>query len=216
MIVNFFTEGGYFMYAILGVSIFALACIVEKYYSLAGYFQFDDEFFESINQLVRAGDFPRAVAACQRTDHPLCGLFLQIFTYYNQDPNHIEERAAIEFQKLVPIIQKRTSYITMLGNVATLLGLLGTIYGLITSFSSLNAVSASARAEILSRGISTAMNTTAFGLMVAIPCVIAYTMLSSEENSVLQRYEAMINELTHALKTQKRQEEPRDRELYVG
>ena len=117
--------------------------------------------------------------------------------YRGEKKEILSEGVSIEFQKLVPQIQRRSAYINMLANVSTLLGLLGTIQGLIISFMSLNQAAATAKAEILSRGISTAMNTTALGLVVAIPCVIAYTIITSQENHILLNYEATLNEVVH-------------------
>jgi len=87
----------------------------------------------------------------------------------------------------------------MIANVATLVGLLGTIQGLIIAFSSLATADPANKAELLANGISTAMNTTAFGLIVAVPCIIAYTVLSNKENDIIQEYERTINEILHIM-----------------
>jgi biopolymer transport protein ExbB len=194
---DFIRDGGQFMYVLLGVSMVALALIFEKLYALNFYYQFDEEFFQSVLSLIRGNDFERAYALCYRTGHPLARLIANILKYRGEKKDILSEGVSIEFQKLVPQIQRRSSYINMLANVSTLLGLLGTIQGLILSFMSLNQAGAAAKAEILSRGISTAMNTTALGLMVAIPCVIAYTIITSQENHILLNYEATLNEVVH-------------------
>ena len=85
----------------------------------------------------------------------------------------------------------------MIGNVATLLGLLGTIQGLIQSFSSLAALDAASKATALANGISTAMNTTALGLIVAIPCIVSFTILSNKERAILQKYDEVLSEVIH-------------------
>ena len=75
----------------------------------------------------------------------------------------------------------------MLANVATLTGLMGTIYGLIISFAAVgsNTVSEEDKSRLLAKGISAAMNTTIFGLMVAIPTLIAYTYISNRTNKII-------------------------------
>lgn len=196
---EFLQDGGHFMYAILGVSVIAATLIVEKFYSLNVNYPYDEEFFLGVLNLIRAGDITRAFTLCHRTGHPLAALIAHLLSHHGETKEELQETAVIEFKKMVPLIQKRTAYINMLGNVATLLGLLGTIYGLITSFASLSAADPSAKAQALSDGISTAMNTTAFGLIVAIPCVIAYTILSNQELAILQNYEATSNEVVHCL-----------------
>src|SRR5258708_8384904 len=82
----------------------------------------------------------------------------------------MEEKLATEISR----IDRRTGFLAMYGNVSTLLGLLGTIVGMIHSFAAVASASPADRAMMLSKGISEAMNCTAFGLITAIPPLIAY------------------------------------------
>lgn len=111
----------------------------------------------------------------------------------------MESEISKEVQKLTPRIQKHTNYLHMIGNIATLLGLIGTIKGLIMSFSSLQSSSAASKAELLAAGISTAMNTTAFGLIIAIPCIVAYTILVNMETDIMQKYNETLTEISHII-----------------
>ena len=81
--------------------------------------------------------------------------------------------------EVIPNLEKRTPYLPILANVATLLGLLGTIIGLIASFQSIAVADPSQKAALIAQGISVAMNTTAFGLIVAIPLLLSYAYLQS-------------------------------------
>ena len=85
----------------------------------------------------------------------------------------------------IPKLEKRTPYLSMIANVATLLGLLGTILGLINSFSAVAHADAADKAALLSAGISLAMNTTAFGIIAAIPCMVAYSYLVEKTNELV-------------------------------
>ena len=82
-------------------------------------------------------------------------------------------------------MEKRTAALQALGNIATLLGLLGTIVGLIKAFATLKEVSPDQRQEALGANISLAMNTTAFGLIVAIPCIAAHVFLSGVQKKII-------------------------------
>jgi biopolymer transport protein ExbB len=84
-----------------------------------------------------------------------------------------------------PKIEKRTGYLAMLGNVATLLGLLGTIIGLIGAFGAVANADASQKARILADSISEAMNCTAFGLLTAIPALVAYSVLQGRSQHMI-------------------------------
>ncbi|MCB0394014.1 MAG: MotA/TolQ/ExbB proton channel family protein [Bdellovibrionales bacterium] len=81
-------------------------------------------------------------------------------------------------------LQKRTGFLTMIANVATLAGLLGTITGMIKSFAAVTNASPMEKATLLSNGISEAMNTTAYGLIVAIPALIAYSILTNRSEQL--------------------------------
>ena len=85
----------------------------------------------------------------------------------------------------MPKLEKRTHYLSMIANVATLLGLLGTILGLISAFAAVAHADAADKATLLTAGISIAMNTTAFGIITAIPCLIGYTYLVEATNELV-------------------------------
>jgi biopolymer transport protein ExbB len=76
-------------------------------------------------------------------------------------------------------VEKRIGFLAMFANVATLMGLLGTITGLIHAFAGIASVNPSEKATILSKGISLAMNTTAYGLIVAVPALVMYAVLQN-------------------------------------
>jgi biopolymer transport protein ExbB/TolQ len=92
----------------------------------------------------------------------------------------IEIANAIEEAQLevVPLVMKRTSALPQIASMATLLGLLGSIIGLIMAFSASKVASQEERSTMLMQGIATAMYTTAFGLIVAIPTLAVYVVLS--------------------------------------
>ena len=96
--------------------------------------------------------------------------------------NAVDETALRE----LPKIQRRTHYLSLIANVATLMGLLGTITGLISAFNALATADPAQKATLLALGISQAMNTTAFGLMVGIPNMIAFSVLSSKANILIE------------------------------
>jgi biopolymer transport protein ExbB/TolQ len=86
----------------------------------------------------------------------------------------------------LPRISRRLNYLALIANIATLVGLLGTIVGLQTSFGSLASTDAAQKAAQLANGIAEAMNTTAFGLIVAVPSMVLYTILSNKQQSLIK------------------------------
>ena len=96
------------------------------------------------------------------------------------DPFQLMDRMDEEALRELPKIEKRTGYLAMLGNLATLAGLLGTITGLIKSFAGVAGVDPSMKATMLSKGISEAMNCTAFGLSTGIIGLAAFAWLNGK------------------------------------
>ena len=89
----------------------------------------------------------------------------------------------------IPKLEKRTAYIATLANISTLMGLLGTIIGLIAAFTAVATAAPSEKATLLSQSISVAMNTTAFGLISAIPLLLAHTVLQSKTAEIIDSLE---------------------------
>jgi biopolymer transport protein ExbB/TolQ len=91
--------------------------------------------------------------------------------------------------EVMPRLEKRTHYLATFANIATLLGLLGTIIGLINAFTAVSNANPAEKADMLSASISVAMNTTAFGLMVAIPLLLVHTLLQTKTTAIIDSLE---------------------------
>jgi biopolymer transport protein ExbB/TolQ len=109
------------------------------------------------------------------------------------------EEAILE---VAPKLQRRTHYLAVISNIAVLLGLLGTILGLIVAFSAISGAEPGEKAIQLARGISLAMSTTAFGLVVAIPCLLFHAILQSKANRLLDDIDEYSVKAAHLLASQ--------------
>jgi biopolymer transport protein ExbB len=92
----------------------------------------------------------------------------------------------------LPNIERRTPYLATFANIATLLGLLGTIIGLIAAFTAVANADPAEKATLLSQSISIAMNTTAFGLMAAIPLLLIHSILQSKTSAIIESLEIAV------------------------
>ncbi|RME23976.1 MAG: MotA/TolQ/ExbB proton channel family protein [Deltaproteobacteria bacterium] len=188
---NPFSRSGIWMFLILMVSVYIVTIVVERAYVLWFRFKIDaNQILSRIISFVDSNNYSRAIEVCNaRQNHPLCVVLKSGLLKANR--SDVEIRRAMEQAtlKVSPEIQKRVPYLATLANVATLLGLLGTIFGLIMAFEGVEMASAAKKQEVLARGISLAMNTTAFGLIVAIPTTIAHAVLSSRQNALLDLIE---------------------------
>jgi len=117
------------------------------------------------------------------------GLQRRSVTRQRSDIESAMEEGLLE---ILPSIERRTPYLATFANVATLLGLLGTIIGLIGAFTAVANADPAEKATLLSLSISTAMNTTAFGLMVAIPLLLIHSLLQSKTSAIVESLEIAV------------------------
>lgn len=186
-IAEAFRDGGVWMYLILVMSIFAIGIIIERFIFL--FFKYNinaTAFMAQIQKLVMAGNVDRAIKLCNAAPSAALPKVVKAgLTRANKGEVEIQNAIEEATLEVVPQIMKRTPALQALGNIATLLGLLGTIVGLIEAFDALKSATPDTRQQLLSQGIALAMNTTAFGLIVAIPCLVAHLFLSGMTKKII-------------------------------
>jgi biopolymer transport protein ExbB/TolQ len=190
-LAEFFKEGGPFMFVNGVTSAVAIAIIVERVVVLAFRLNLNaPPFMEQIQKLVLAGNVDRAVKLCAAA--PTAALAKVIKAGLSR-ANRGEQEVARALEEAVlevsPSVTKRIQPLWSLANVATLVGLIGTITGLIGTFKSLGAASPEMKQIMLSKGISEAMNNTAFGLTIAVVCIVAHLLLSSKAKTMIEEIE---------------------------
>lgn len=182
-----YVKGGWGMYPITVALIFFFAIVTERIVVL--YFKGSmnkDAFMRGLKKHIYAGDLDKAisyVAAQKQT--PLSAIVKA--GLINVPKGEAEVQAAMDEAALRenPKLETRTGFLAMIGNAGMLSGLLGTVSGLITCFEAVAHVNPADKATILSAGISEAMNCTAFGLIVAIPSLIAFSILMGRTQHLL-------------------------------
>ncbi len=184
-------KGGIFMLPIMMVSIAALALIIERVYTLWMRYRLDEEgFVKGLMHALDEQDFAGAIEECARAENnPLSRVLRAGLLKVHRSDKEIERAMEEEMLRTAPTIRKRIGYLATLGNVATLLGLLGTIFGLIQAFEGVSMADPATKQEILARGISIAMLTTAFGLIVAIPCLLSHAFLQNKSIQMIEGLE---------------------------
>lgn len=185
-IAKFYKEGGGGMYPITFCAIFALTIIIERVIYLFFTSKINaKKFINHIINLLHADRIEEAISLCNKSNAPLPKIVKIIILKRRENERTIQDAVDEIALSEIPQLTKRTHYLGMLANVATLLGLLGTIFGLIQSFTAVAGAAASQKAMLLARGISVAMNTTAFGLLVGIPCLFFHTFLQSNTDKII-------------------------------
>jgi biopolymer transport protein ExbB len=190
-IVAFFGSGGLFMYPILLVFAVGAAIAAERYITLTLVTNKNRVIWDKVQPLLAEGDFDQARDLTSKDESTISqvlnmGLSLQGAVRRREDIEIAMEESMME---IVPRLEKRTGYVALASSIATLLGLLGTIMGLIQAFTAVANANPAEKADLLSASISVAMNTTAFGLMVAIPLLIVHAILTSKTGDIVDSLE---------------------------
>jgi len=190
-IVGFFSSGGLFMYPILLVFAVGVGVAIERYVTLTMVTNKNQLVWEKVQPLLSNGEFDEARKLTSEDESTISqvlnmGLSLQGAVRRREDIEIAMEESMME---IVPRLEKRTPYVALASSIATLLGLLGTIMGLIQAFTAVANANPAEKADLLSASISVAMNTTAFGLMVAIPLLIVHAVLTSKTGDIVDSLE---------------------------
>jgi len=185
MFFAFFKEGGIVMYFMLGIAVVVLAISAERFIviSRAGGLN-SRRLMDDILARVRQGDLAGAEGILQVA---------------GEDAATVQSAGDDAAVLALAPLSRRLSHLNVLANVATLLGLLGTISGLIVAFSAVGAADPSQRSAFMAAGISTALNATAFGLMIAIPTLVIQGFLVGKVERIAERVDEMIIRLSHTL-----------------
>lgn len=189
--IRFFQEGGAFMYPIAIVLAFGAAIAIERFVYLGAVRRANRRVWNDLAPLLTQRDFAGALAYTRDSDATMS----RIFTYGLERSRSSGRRDDVETAmeegliEVLPRLEKRTHYLGIFANVATLLGLLGTIIGLIQAFTAVASANPTEKADMLSASISVAMNTTAFGLMVAIPLLLLHALLQTKTTELIDGLE---------------------------
>ena len=205
---TFLDNGGSFMYVILFVSIVALALFCERATFL--YFRLNlntDKVYKQILALLGQSNYRNAIEECDKINrHPMGRILKSGLLKAGKRDKEIQQALQESLLREVPLLKARVNYLSMFANIATLLGLLGTIVGLISAFAGVSEASAAAKQEILASGISVAMFTTAFGLIVSIPCLMGFYLLNNRGEYLIGQFEEKALGLYNTLSNLKRED----------
>lgn len=190
-IVSFFQQGGVFMYPIVIVLGLGVAIAIERWVYLTKARMTNQRVWKQLAPLVSDGKYNEAKEIAGKSASAMGNVLSyglnRIRSARRRDD--IEKAMEESLLEVLPKLEKRTHYLATFANIATLLGLLGTIIGLIRAFTAVSAANPAEKADLLSASISVAMNTTAFGLIVAIPLLLAHTLLQTKTTELVDNLE---------------------------
>jgi len=191
MIVNFFKQGGAFLYPIAAVFAVGLGFAVERFIYLTRVAGANRRLWSQLAPLFKAGNFRKAMELAEKNDSALStimryGISRVATARRKEDIEKAMEESLIE---VIPALEKRTHYLATLANIGMLMGLLGTVIGLINAFAAVAAVNPAEKAAMLSASISVAMNNTALGLGLAITLLLCHMYLETKTTELVDSLE---------------------------
>ena len=201
-VIKFIQDGGFFMYPILLIMFIGLGIAIERIMFLSRVKKANKELWDAVYPSIQKGDTEKALKAVKDNETEI-GRILEYGLTRNRTAKNVEDvETAMEeaLMEVMPRLEARTPFISTFANVDTLLGLLGTVQGLITAFAAIANADPAQKGDLLSSSISVAMNTTAFGLIVAIPLLLLYAFLQSRTGEVVESLEMASIKLLNALR----------------
>jgi biopolymer transport protein ExbB len=180
-LAEFYSAGGVWMHPIAFCSIFTVAIGAERLYAL--YFKYNinaPAFAAQIQKLILTNNIDRAIKLCNTAPNAaLLRVIKGALTRANKGEIEITEAVEVATVEALRDLNKRTGILPNISNLATLLGLLGTIIGLIEAFAAVAQAPPDMKSQLLTQALAIGLNSTALGLIVAIPTLGLFIFLSA-------------------------------------
>lgn len=188
-LVALFKSGGLLMWPILLCSVVMVAFGLERTFGLRQAIIFPDALDRDLKRLARAGDIEAALARCSTDRSPYARLMLPCLQRADNAGFEMETALEESGARVLYDLRRNCKPLAVIADVSPLLGLMGTVTGMIKAFDVVARSGALGRTELLAEGISEALLTTAFGLIVAIPAVVLYHIFRSKAENLLRLME---------------------------
>ncbi|MDH3973751.1 MAG: MotA/TolQ/ExbB proton channel family protein [Deltaproteobacteria bacterium] len=198
------SESGYvFMWILLLSGIVAMAIVIERlaFLTLKSGKRSASQL-DNVISVVAGGDMKGGLALCAGASKKAVFQVLEnVLASSPSGSDQVQNVVDESMLKVIPHLEKRTTFLATIGNIATLIGLMGTIYGLILSFSAVGkpGIDAVEKSTLLASGIAAAMSTTFMGLLVAIPSIGMYAYLKSKTQMIVDEIDLYTLKLSNAL-----------------
>lgn len=193
-------KGGPILWVILALAIPVLAILVERILYFRRIATDEDKLFARVKGAIEKGHFDEALAICDTVEAPIGGLIRAGIENRSLSESDLKEAVRDAAVKELPLIERTIPAVNVIAGIAPMVGLLGTVTGIINSFNVLGEFGAVSDPSVLAKGISEALLTTAAGIVIAVPAMVAYAWLSGKANAVIGRLEGQANELVRLVR----------------
>ncbi len=177
-----------------------LALILDAFITIKSSKIMPPELVDSVRESLDEGDLGAALEACESIPGPLANILLAGFNNVSEGfdviMDSIGTAAEIESEKLM----QRVNFLNLCGSIAPMLGLMGTVTGMVGAFDTLGSTAGAAKAQKLALDISQALYTTAFGLLISVPAILAYTFVKNNASKIILNMESLTFDLIKVLR----------------
>ena len=196
--VQFFRDGGIFMWPLLASAVAGLIVIVWKFVSLTSTSTRTRQLIDDVDDLIAAHKIEEAKARCRQSDTPVAHILLAGLEKHDQGTERV--LSAIENEGMIQMsrLESGLVWLATIANVAPLLGFLGTVAGMIIAFGAIE-LAGEVDATLVAGGIKVALITTATGLSIAIPVNIAHNYFVTKIDGLVIRMEETSQNLIESL-----------------
>jgi biopolymer transport protein ExbB len=196
--VELFIDGGSFMWPILGIFIVGLVFVGERLMHLISTLKWGEDFGNNVTNKLNDNGVLDAQTMCEEGDGPIANLFLVGLENINKDVDSIEKSIDAQANVEMAFLEKNMTWIALCIATAPMLGFLGTVWGMVSAFDAIAAAD-NISAKIVAEGISQALLTTAFGLVVAVILqILQNTVLYIIDNQIVAIQKSVNNFLRSA------------------
>ncbi len=190
--IDFLSKGGVLVVPILLCSVIALAIFLERLIRYSRVRIRGDGLVEKIGRHIKNNEDHQAYELAGKSDSPMGRVLAQAMEVKDQDRETLETVIIHATDEEVTGLSRYLQALATIGNIAPLLGLLGTVLGMIKAFMVIQQMGGKVNAAVLAGGIWEAMLTTALGLAVALPTIVAHSYLVAR----VDRYESQLQDGT--------------------
>jgi len=198
-LLEIFRLGGFTMYILLLCSVVSIAVIIERIHSYYGKSRLKrSQFMPKVLSEISKGSVDSAIKLCEKESAPFCSVIKMGLKKYGHDEKSIAGAMEREIMLQTIVLERYTSIVGTIGNIAVYIGLFGTVLGIVSSFHNISSVGSGGISVVIG-GVSEALVCTATGLMVAIPAVMAYNYFIKRIDNFVTEMEYCSSELLDTL-----------------
>ena len=180
--IDYLTAGGCFMLPLLICSVLLISIVIERIWFLQKRLVSPEGLLRTFINHSKDQSITIQQQDSYVESSSLGELLVTAYRFKDKPRNIVEDKVVEASSNVRMKLERNLNMLGIIASISPLLGLLGTVVGMITVFANINLVDGSSNSDLLASGISEALITTAFGLLVAVPGLIFYKYFSARVN----------------------------------